>query len=245
MLKRSYMKKDKVTFVQFIAGALLKFGEVDSTDLTLLIDKFYDNVEFVCDDGINDYFVLVGDKVKLNEEYVDDNYLIGKHKLLEELQGITVKRHMRSLNISEFVLRKIKLLDSSCIVKNEIKNVFSDIQLHFFDNLYQREFIEDFIYTDEIFGNYKSIRITQRGKLALFLIDNCKDVDSFHKFLGASRYSKSFINNFLMMNDLDKSCSEILSIENFERYCCSYEENFSVYENSNYSRKKIIDKKKI
>ena len=66
------MKKEKITFDQLAAGALLKFGKLESTDMSLLIkeiSKFAD-VELPEDINFEKYILMSDGSILLNEKYV-------------------------------------------------------------------------------------------------------------------------------------------------------------------------------
>lgn len=215
------MRKEKISFEQLTAGALLKFGKVDSVDMTLLMGGIHNTYELINDeyDYINDYFILVNGNVVLNEKYVRRFYQYTNSEILEKMQGNVLKKYMDNLNISEFTLRKIKLLGLGCVVKDALEETFSEIQMGTIVELYEKGFIEDYIQEDARYGDYEAVRITQEGKLHLFKIDNKMVIDDFLNTIRCNGYNDDRFDEFLLEQDLDLNCYKILTSKNYSEFC--------------------------
>lgn len=236
------MKKEKVTFEQLAAGSLLKFGKLESADMALLIKEISKYAEIErSDDSLDKYFVMGDGSVLLNEKYVHKFYYSNMYdSLIEKVQGSIVEKYFSTLNITEFVLKKIKMIGLGFVVKDGLRDVFSKRQIDAMDELYKRGFIEDYMQEDDVYGDYEAIRVTQKGKVALFIADNRKEVRAFLTVLRNSGYSDKFLSEFLLAQDLNLPCKEILSIDNFTLFC---DINGSEIDNKGISRRREYNKK--
>lgn len=150
--------KEIVTFNQLATGALLKFGRIDSTDMTLLMNDINKVVDLVHNekDYMNNYFILVDGSILFNDSYMSQFYQIKETSILDEMQGSCVKEYMSNLNILEFVLRKIRVLGLGNVVADSMEETFSDVQMKAVNELYQKGFIENYLHENIIYGNYEA-----------------------------------------------------------------------------------------
>lgn len=219
------MKKVRVMFNQLIAGALLKFGKLDSVDITLLMQGISSIAEVVNNDSerINEYFVMGNGSVILNDCYINKIYKKLNNTFLERMQGDFVKRYMDNLDIEEFVLRKIKLLNNGCVPKDDLIHTFSISQINTMVSLYEKGYIIDYWQEECIYDDYQAIELTKRGEVYLFLRDNKKKIDQFARLLRDNGYDEVLIQAFLITQDLERRPIDILTIDNFIAFCNEFD----------------------
>lgn len=223
------MKKAIVTYNQLAAGALLKFGKLDSVDMSVLIEQISKDVEFVNNDS-NNYFVIRNNNVELDSKYFEGvpQEIIGG--FLMRIQGDLVKQYFNNFEVMELVLRKIKLLNNKrCIVDN-----FGASQLRALYWLYHERCIcgkgieKDF-----------TMELTKRGELYLFLIDNRKYVEQFLELLKANELSDLLFDAYLMSCDLNSNVEDIFRLDRYMEFCLTpYEQPLDLTERE-YSYKKV------
>lgn len=240
------MEKAKVTFNQLIAGALLKFGKIDSADMTLLMYGINDSLELVDNEFecLDEYFVMADGSIMLNNSYVEKINKNINNNLLERMQGNAVKEYLDNLDMNVFVLRKIKLLGLGCVPKDDIIHCFSVKQIHVIAELYNKGYIIDYWHEECIYDDYQAIKLTKRGELEIFLVDNQKEITKFSRLLKKHGYDILLIQSFLITQDLEKSPLDILTIQKFMAFCnefdrCPYAQTQEI---KGYSKKKATSK---
>lgn len=229
--------KKKVTLEQLMAGALLKFGKIDSVDMVLLMGGIFNTCELV--DDKSNYFTLVNGTVVLNEDYVNKFYQVDNDILLEKLQGSIIKEYMDSLDVLEFVLRKIKLYGNGGINLDNIKNIFSEKQLDIIDELYEKGYIINYFYEESIYDDYMSVKFTKKAEVYLFMKDNNNIINEFINYLKKSGYNYLLLEDFLISQDLDINIKNILTVENFLLFCSTYDRDGYYVQRENYSRARL------
>ena len=221
------MNKRKVSFEQIAAGALLKFGKLESADITLICKELSRYVQIDLNDESTDkYFIMNDGSILLNLKYVYKFYGKMYDSLIELVEGSVVEKYFTNLNISEFVLKKIKMLGLGLVLPDSLKDTFSKRQIEDIEELYNRGFIEYYMHEDLTYGDYEAIRVTKRGDIALFYAKNKKNINTFIKILREVGYEDEFINRYLLSQDLNLSCDEILSVDNFTLFCEKYVNGF-------------------
>lgn len=217
------MDKRKVSFEQIAAGALLKFGKLESADISLICKELSRYAEIdLNDENTDKYFIMSDGSILLNLKYVYKFYGKMYDSLVELVEGSIVEKYFANLSMSEFVLKKIKMLGLGLVLPDSLKDIFSKRQIGVIDELYNRGFIENYMHEDLTYGDYEAIRVTKRGEVALFYAKNRKNINAFLKVLREVGYDDKFINRYLLSQDLSLSCDEILSIDNFTLYCEKY-----------------------
>lgn len=235
------MKKEKITFNQLTAGALLKFGKLDSIDMTLLMGGIFNFAELIQNeyDYMNNYFMVVNGNILLNEDYVRKYYQTVNTELLEKMQGSLVKEYMDNLEMREFVLRKIKLLGDSCIISfNDVNKNFSIPQMKTMNWLYQERCIMN-CHKNVMSCEEYTIKLTKRGELYLYLIDNKKEVEEFIKVLKEYGYSDLLLDAFLISQDLRSNSKNILTLDTFLQFCTQNNSCLFELTEREYSYKKV------
>lgn len=229
------IKKEKVTFEQIAAGAILKFGKLESSDVTLIIKELSKYAIIDLDDESTDKYFIMGDgNILLNLKYAYKFYGKMYDSLIELVEGSIVEKYFAKLNISEFVLKKIKMLGLGLVLPDSFKDIFSKRQIEVIGELYNRGFIENYMHEDLTYGDYEAVKITKRGELALFYAKNRKSINIFLKVLRDVGYDDKFIAEYLLSQNLNLPCEEILSIDKFTLYC----ENNIKLDNNNSSKVK-------
>lgn len=236
------MTKEKATFNQLVSGAVLKFGKVDSVDVTLLMYGINEESFIVSSECEleSDYFVMADGSLMLDEGYTRNVNMMINNSLLERKQGDVVKRYLNNLNIEEFVLRKIKFLGDGCVTTDDLINSFSIVQINALKGLYKERYIMNYIHKDSEYGDYEAIKLTKRGELYLFLIDYKSEVEEFVRMLKAKGYNSLLLEAYLITQKLSRSSLEILTLENFLNFCDEY--GFDPRMNK-YSKIKVPKKK--
>lgn len=219
------MKKKKVTFNELIAGALLKFGKVDSVDITLLMNGISSVADVVNNDRdcMENYFIVSDGSVLLNDSYIKRMYKGINNVSLERMQGSVVKECLDNLDIEIFTLRKVGLLKNGLAPRDDVIHVFSVLQLYALKKLYQEGYVMDYWQDDSIYDDYLAITLTKRGMLQLFLLDNKKAIDRFASMLSNKSYNALLIQAFLITQNLDKHPVDILTLDNFMKFCNEFD----------------------
>lgn len=219
------MEKEKVKVEQLVAGLLLKFGKLDEFDLSLLIKDinkvFFEEAYVELDYESENYYVMSDGTIILNPSYIKQVYKNINNNLLERTQGSVVKKCLDNLDIANFVLRKIKLMGSGCVVVDDLNSNFSVSQIGVMTNLYADDFIVDYVHKDVLYGDYSAIKLTQKGEVSCFLSTYSDEVAEFARILERFRYDSALIPEFLMTQNLSKPVQEILMSTKFLTYCCN------------------------
>ena len=234
------MKKETITFDELAALSFLKFVKLDENDMTLLIRSIKDIANIEIKDDSDEYFITSDGNVILEKSYIEKFTRNVDIELFENISGYITQSYILSLDMQEFVLRKIKLLGPGCVIKDDIFNSFSLIQVRAINKLYQERYIMDYCHKDETYGDYQAIKLTKRGELRLFLIDNQQEVSMFAQHLKDNGYNNMLIESFLITQDLEKKTKEILTLDNFITFCNEFDLN--PYIEKSYSRIKVPEK---
>ena len=238
------MKKELITFEELAVLSFLKFAKLDEIDMTLLIKSISSIADIEIKDDSSEYFITKDGNVILEKSYIEKFNKNVDIELFENISGYAVQKYIGNINMREFVLRKIKLLGPGCVVKDDISNSFSIVQIRAINKLYQEKYIMDYWHKDDIYGDYEAIKLTKRGELELFLIDNQQEVSTFAKLLSHNGYNSLLIEPFLITQDLGKKSVEVLTLDNFIEFYNEYDVNPYIdnFRQSNYSRKKVPEK---
>lgn len=214
------IKKEKVSFEQIAAGAILKFGKLESGDITLLVREISKFADVDLNDESTDKYFIMGDgSILLNLKYAYKFYGEMYDSLIELVDGSIVEKYFSKLNMSEFVLKKIKMLGLGLVLPDSFKDIFSKRQIEVIDDLYNRGFIENYMHEDSKYGNYEAVKVTKKGELALFYTRNRKSINTFLNVLREVGYNDKFLSDYLLSQNLNLPCGEVLSIDKFTLYC--------------------------
>lgn len=217
-----HVKKDNVNYESLVAGALIRFDRVDEADMTVLVDEFY----AMCGIDINKSYIF--------SQYINSdkgNYSVAGNTELErfdakgelgKIQGDKVKSFIGCINPEVLVLRKVELLES---VSKE------DIQGYNFEEFVAvskalNEGYLTMVWNDDNLPNdYEEILLTATGRVRLFMLDYCAEIEEFTKLLEDNGYDSSLIYDFLLSQDLSFGVYEILNLDNFFDFCNTYDRN--------------------
>lgn len=228
------MKKESVSYESLLAGALIRFGKVDENDMTILIDEFYAmygidvNKSHVFNQYINYEKGVYSVTGETELERFDSKVKLG------EVQGAKVRAFIGGLSPETLVLRKVELLHG---VKKDSVPKFNFEEFVAISKALNEGCLT-IIWNDDVpHSDYEEIIVTQRGRVRLFMLDYCSEVEEFSKLLDESGYDSNLIYDFLMAQDLSGGVYEILNLDNFFAYCETYDRNRYA------SKKKDSDKK--
>lgn len=222
------MKNINISYEQLVSGLLLKFGSIDTSDISVLMDMMgIDNFSSVGQDEVFKYikrnddnrFVFNLDMIKRNYEVKEDFYLV-----VQNFQGSYIKKFLDNMDLFEFVLRKIKMLDK-VLVDNYNLN-FSDIQKFVISELKNKKYLNDYWYdfSDECL----STMLTAGGELYLFKINYKNIIDRFSKSLRDNGYNDRLLDAYLITHRLDMDLDyikNIMNVDSFLEFCDVYDIN--------------------
>lgn len=217
------MKKERVTVDELVLLSYLKFDKIDDVDVSVLKNMISDKFELVIDDTDSNYFVMADGTILLEERYVNNIYSELNSDKCKKIKEKEIYNFICNIDSLEFMLRKIKLMGEGAIVSDELSNNFSSLQVNYFCGLYKGGFIIDYCHQDMIYGDYTSVKLTKKGELYLYLIDNNERISFIiATLLGDNCYNKSLIFSFLISKDLSQDIDEILLFDEFIQFCCEY-----------------------
>lgn len=216
------VKKENVSYESLLAGALIRFDKVDEADMTILIDEFYAmygidvskrhvfNQYITCENGV---YTLVGDTPL---KKFDSKVKLG------EVQGEKVKSFMGCINPEVLVLRKVELLDG--ISKDEVPGYNLDEIVATTKAL--NEGYLTIVWNDDVpHDDFEQLLLTAKGRVRLFMLDYCSEIEEFTKLLDDNGYDSGLIYSFLLTQDFSFGVYEILNLDNFFNYCNTYDRN--------------------
>lgn len=237
------MKKELITFDELAVLSFLKFVKLDENDLTLLIKSISNIADVVIKEDSREYFITTKGNVILEKSYIEKFNRNVDKELFERISSYNVEKYILNINMLEFVLRKIKLLGHGCVIKDDIFDIFSPIQIRAINKLYQEKYIMDYQHKDDLYGDYEAIKLTKRGELHLFLIDNQKEISDFSQLLNNYGYTETLIESFLITQDLEQNTKDILTLDNFIVFYNEYDINPYMEKcdfKSNYTKTRTI-----
>ena len=135
-------------------------------------------------------------------------------------------KYLKHIDIVEFILRKIKLMENGGLPIDELKVSFG-YQINLLESIYKDDLISLYEYKDSDYDDcFISLKLTKRGNLYLYLIDNREKVDKFFNMLEELGCNQDIFNEFLLSQDLEKNVDKILMVNNFMDFC--HERGFNV-----------------
>ena len=220
----------KINLEELIAGAILKFRVLDSLDMTLLITKLAGIAEVNQKiSELSKYIQYSGGYIHIKPNLsldsnisLDENKYYSLKQLLENKQKGFVKEYLDELNLTTFVLKKIKML--SIVKKDDLSKLFNKVELSVIYQLIDLGYLI-VSWNDEVpYEDYQEVLIAKQGEIELFLEDNAQDVSKFISFLNEKGYDVSLIRDFLStIPDLEQYCLNENSISHFEYFCSLYD----------------------
>lgn len=232
------MTKEKIKFDQLAVLSFLKFTKLDGVDMTILKKGMSEIVDVEISDDNDNYFLMPDGTIILEPSYIDTFYKNVDSELFESVLGSKTYKYLDNINMLEFILRKIKLLGLGCVVKDELSDNFSSIQIRFLNLLYKEKYIMNYTHKDDTYGDYQAIKLTKRGELYLFLIDNKEEITQFSELLRNNGYNEILIEAFLITQDLELPAKDILTLDNFINFGATFDINLNIDHNEKvgYSR---------
>ena len=231
------MKMKKVAFEELLAGAILKFGKVDSVDMALLIrglEKFDRDIEYVdaplYENMIKQYIqttngvisIKNGLSLNTNVSHFADDRDYSLEKLLTVTRGKIVGKYLEELNIENFVLRKVRLLSYTMPVE-KLNDIFNPIELAVVIQLLENGMIGKKWNEDIPHQDFEELFITKLGRVQLFMEDYKEEIEAFATSLKSLRYNTDLLYDFLTTQDMQKSPREILNIVAFNDFGNNYD----------------------
>lgn len=219
------MKNNKIAVSQIKVGAVRKFGKISNLDMVLLIEdiKKNNNIDLVYD--MDDLFV----ELDINED-------------VELLENDVVSNFFNHFDMRNFVLKKIKFLEAKYTNEKDIFDNFSIPQKEILNGLIYENCIRDDYNDDE-----HNIKLTKRGELYLFLMNNKGEVEQFIKLIKEHGYSDLLFDVYLLSQDLNKDIEDILKLSNFVKFITDNNKVFWELTEKEYGYKKVripINKKR-
>jgi len=212
---------DKVMFEMILAGGILKFGKVDSADMTLMVKDIDKVFEVDIDRDLMDKYVFTSNgDILLSNMYMRKIYWNINNRKLEGLSVGMIERYFDNMDVMNFVLRKVRFLGEGNIARDDLIHNFSVIQLRELKKLYNEGYVEDYMQEDCMYGDYRAVRVSKLGLVKLFMDENRIDIDNFYKDIIANEIDGGYIQKYLMERDLDDDIDSLLDVS---RYLCVIE----------------------
>lgn len=219
-------KMQSITFDELLAGALLKFKQIDNIDLLLLIRNLKEcNIElsnqkenkilpFIIKKNV--HFVLT-DSLTLESKILLEDCLEAKKELMKITTPI-VLQYLESMNPVFFTLEKINLLGSIKI--ENLATIFSEEELSSINKLKKNNYV-----ANVVSNNQEELILTEEGKLFIFEDKNKHDVAKFMEYLELLGYPAEIAYQFLKTRDLDAYQITNESISEFMLYFNSLDQS--------------------
>lgn len=133
-----------------------------------------------------------------------------------------MKNYLENLNLIALVLKKIQI--SWAVPKNNLKNMFNDVELAIVNELLALNHI-DVRWNDDVpYEDYEEIFVTKQGEVELYMYDNQEAIQSFQELLVSYNYNPDLIKDFLMsLPDLNSYVLDKRSIGDFELFGSLYD----------------------
>ena len=225
-MKNKKEHKD-VRFEQLVAGAILKFGKIDSVGITLLSGGLLLN-GVTLEDGplvdLTNYIETKNGIISLKEGLDLDKTMCGGitlRKKLENYAGSKIINYMTFLNIENFLMRKIK--QYYCVPVTKKAEYFSPTELSVLENLIAKGYVTKRWNDESIPDDFEEYVITKKGEVTLFKEDNANLLIEFIINLESECYDPSLIDEFLQAQNLSNKPQELLTLYNYEIFGSLYD----------------------
>ena len=224
---------NKIMFERILAGGILKFGKLDSADISLIVKDIDKVFEVDIDMEIMDKYVVTSNgDILLCDEYMNKMYKNINCRGLEKLSVGMIDRYFNNMDVMNFVLRKVKFLGEGNVPRDDLIHNFSVIQLHELKNLYREGYVEDYVHEDCIYGDYHAVRVSKLGMVKLFINGNCYKYLNFYREILKKNGDIEFICDYLMNFNLNEDINSILDVDKYLEYVGNTERNLDSYLNS-------------
>ena len=224
------MSKTNINAEQLVAGALLKFNNVTSLDISLLTEDFLKKNPNICLNELKfdqlKKFISASDKgISLKDGLTVKTYITENkstlEKKLEQIAGSCIRKYFNSLDLEEFMLRKIKQCGS--IKDSDINKIFCMKQQEELKRLKGKKYVETKWQKDSIYNDYKDLSLSRLGELELFKKDYSKEFEKFVELLKTMRYDTDLLDDFLMKQNFNSPIESILNLSELEDFCKVYD----------------------
>jgi hypothetical protein len=212
------MEKVKVSFENILASLLVRFGKANVTDIKVIQDDLFNKYGILMSPFALDYRGISNHIMKVGDNYYP---LDGSKTVLEEKQGTVMSDYLSNINIEDLVLLKINELGS--VSEYQIGTVFCDEQEKVISKLVDDLKIVYVWNSDVPYDDYQELQLTFLGNSRVFELQNSSEIEEFRQLLITEGYDASLIPEFLRRQDFSKGVYEILNIDNFLLYCCTYD----------------------
>lgn len=212
------MPTPQIRLEELIAGAICKFGSINSIDIVFLMGGLQNANIGLIDDAnytLSKYFdidtckFINGYSLDSTDTYFDTDYTL--RNLFESMQSTTTKKYLDSIDMEDFVLRKMRFLGPK--QKEQLPELFSRSQLEVMEEL----FADCSLYMI-ITNNSEEVSISQSGLQRLFIRDHKSDIEYFCRELDKAKLDSSYIEDYLYASNLQKNASQVLTIKAYKRY---------------------------
>ncbi len=251
-MKDITMTKEKVTKMQILAGALLKFGEVDISDLYIIGNDINQTHAYEKlsnrPSNINNYIQSKNGMISLKDNLTLDSIVMPNNitlkALLNQEQGEIMQEYYTNIDEEAYVLRKLAQLSGK--EKQLVLNLFCSHHQEIIDGLFNKNMIAINYNEDIIHCDYPEIVLTNLGKTKLFMTDHKEEIDKFTECLHKLNYDQSLIVDYLKTQNLDNPDNDLFTIDSFNYFCSVYDRCPTVLNSSklNTELPKIKYKKK-
>lgn len=215
------MNNKTITYEQLLAGALLKFNIVNTLDIVLLIGGInyygYGNIKYIDKEPeiINNYTTYKDSYISIKNEYTKDETTKSNiKKLLNKLQGSTVKSYLNTIDEEDFVLKKLSISTE--------KNIYTKRELEIIKTLINQGMINVKSYKDTSNQTKNEIYLTRYGKTRLFMNQYKNQIINFITKIESYGYDSDIIFEYLLTQDLESNINDILSVDSLIRFSNMY-----------------------
>ena len=215
------MNNKTITYEQLLAGALLKFNIVNTLDIVLLIGGInyygYGNIKYIDKEPeiINNYTTYKDSYISIKNEYTKDETTKSNiKKLLNKLQGSTVKSYLNTIDEEDFVLKKLSISTN--------KNIYTKRELEIIKTLINQGMINVKSYKDTSNQTKNEIYLTRYGKTRLFMNQYKNQIINFITKIESYGYDSDIIFEYLLTQDLESNINDILSVDSLIRFSNMY-----------------------
>ena len=212
------MEKVKVSFENILAGLIVRFGKANVTDIKVIQDDLFSRYGVLMSPFALDYKGISAHITKIGDNYyaLDD-----AKKVLEEKQGDFMKQYLTNINVEDLVLLKINELGT--VPEYQEGMVFSEEQEQLLPKLADELKIVYVWNNDVPYDDYQEVQLTFLGRARVFELQYSEELEEFKTLLASEGYDVSLIPDFLRVQDFTKGVYEILNLDNFLLYCCTYD----------------------
>lgn len=215
------MNNKTITYEQLLAGALLKFNIVNTLDIVLLIGGInyygYGNIKYIDKEPeiINNYTTYKDSYISIKNEYTKDETTKSNiKKLLNKLQGSTVKSYLNTIDEEDFVLKKLSISTN--------KNIYTKRELEIIKTLINQGMINVKSHKDTSNQTKNEIYLTRYGKTRLFMNQYKNQIINFITKIESYGYDSDIIFEYLLTQDLESNINDILSVDSLIRFSNMY-----------------------